>query len=137
LIECMVAVAVLTIAMLGLAQLTAVSVYQSAFARSNTMAVSVAQQKLESLRLNYTKDLLAKVTTPGSGPSSDLTAGTHSPVPVTLPAPTGSAMSNVTFNVGWIVTISGSQTLVRVTVAPQNANPQQNETVFATALFAP
>lgn len=107
LIECMIAVTVLAVSLMGLAQLMGVSVYHSAFARSNTMAVSVAQQKLESLRLNYTKDLLAKVTTPGSGPSSDLTAGTHSPVSVTLAAPTESAMPTVTFNVCWFVTING------------------------------
>ena len=73
----------------------------------------------------------------GLGSLPDLTSGTHSPVPVTLAAPTGSAMSNVTFNVGWFVTISGNQTLVRVTVAPQNPNPKQNETVSATALYSP
>ncbi len=137
LIECMVAVTILAVSVLALAQLMSVSVHQSALARNNTMAITVAQEKLESLRLNYTKDLLAKVTTPGSGPSTDLTDGAHSPVPVTLTAPTESAMSTVTFDVSWFVDITGDQTSVTITVEPQNANPQQNETVIATATFAP
>ncbi len=55
LVELMIAVAVLAITFLGLAQLMSVGLQQNSRARSSTMLVTVAQQQLEQLRTKYSK----------------------------------------------------------------------------------
>ena len=132
LIESLIAMAILTISVLGLAQMMGVAIHQSAFSRSSTMAVAVAERQLEDLRALYNDDLANNTT------SSKLTeTNPHTGTAVTLDPPSGSAMGAVTFDVTWNVDFDAKQKTVTVTVTPQNPNPQQNASVSMTTIFSP
>ena len=108
LMEIMIAMAVMTISLMGLAQLMTAAFQQGAFARYNTMATEVVHQKFEQLRTQYHNELAT------STPDSDLTDGSHpsgSPgyETVTLTAPSGSAMGDIQFQVSWAVATSGKE----------------------------
>ena len=142
LIESLIALSILSIGVLGLIQLMGVSTHQSAFSRNSTMAVAIAEQQLEELRGLYNYDLVQ--TAAGTETvSTGLAESTFTGSPVTLSAPAGSAMGNVTFDVSWTVVYDppGSahprEKTVTVTVTPQIANPQQNETATIATTFAP
>jgi len=137
LIESMIAAVVMAISVLGLAQLIGVSVHQSALARNNTMAITVATQMVEELKTNFNKELNDKIADPFAADHTNLTAGAHGPRSVSLAPPTGSAMGTVTWIVSWDVVISGNQKTVEVEVAPQISNSVQNETVAITTVFMP
>ena len=131
LIESLIALAVLAITMLGVVQLFGVAIQQNSFSRYNTMAISVAQQKLEFLQTEFNRELANDITI------TDLNAGIHSPQTVTLTQPSGSGTGNYQFRVGWIVVDSGPSKLVRVTVVPVVANEFQTKNLVMTAVFAP
>jgi len=135
LMECMIAMIVLLIGCLGLAQLMTVSARQNAFARYNTMALEVAQMKLEQLGTQYNNELETATT------DADLTAGTHptgSPgyQLVTLDEPTYSSMGDSQFQVTWVVTVAGSQKTMTVTVAPQAQNNLVNTSLTLSTIFS-
>ena len=112
--ETMIAFAVLAITFMGLIQLMSVGLQQNSRARSSTMLVAVAQQQLEQLRTKHSKELESGTA------SSDLTAGSHGPLTVTLAAPSDSLMADNLFQVTWDVAISGQQKTVTVNVVPQS-----------------
>ena len=136
LVESMIAVAVLTISLLSLAQLMTVAFQQSAFSRYNTMAIEVAYQKFEQLRTQFNNELVTGTA------ESDLTAGSHpSGSPgydtVTLAAPSDSAMGDYQFQVSWIVAVAGNDKTVTVTVDPMVANARLNGTLNVSTILAP
>ncbi len=136
LVESMIAVAVLTISLLGLAQLMTVATQQSAFSRYNTMAIEVAYQKFEQLRTQFNNELITGT------PETDLTAGSHptgSPgyETVTLAAPSYSAMGDHQFQVSWTIAVSGDDKTVTVTVDPMVANARLNQTLNVSTILAP
>lgn len=136
LIESMIAVAVLTVSMLGLSQLIAVALQQSAFSRYNNMAVEVTRKKIEELRTQFNNELETETA------DTDLTAGSHpSGSPgyelVTLSAPGYSHMGDSQFQVSWTVTISGKQKTVTVTVDPQIVNVLTSKSLNFIAIFSP
>ena len=135
LVECMIAVAVMTISFLGLAQLMTIAIQQNAFARYNTMALEVAQMKLEELKTEHNNELDTNTTEP------NLTAGSHpSGSPdyelVTLAAPTDSNMGDNQFQVSWTVAVSGREKTVTVTVAPQVQNELTNKSLSVATVFS-
>ncbi len=135
LVECMIAMVVLLIGCLALAQLMGVSARQNAFARYNTVALEVAQMKLEQLGTQYNNEL-EKGTT-----DADLTAGAHpAGAPgyelVTLDEPTYSSMGDSQFQVTWVVTVAGSQKTMTVTVAPQAQNNLVNTSLTLSTIFS-
>jgi len=136
LMEMMIAMAVMTISLMGLAQLMTVAFQQSSFARYNTMAIEVVHKKFEQLRTRYSNELETATS------DSNLTAGSHpsgSPgyETVTLTAPTNSAMADIQFQVSWAVAVSGNQKTVTVTVDPMVANDRISRTSTASTIFAP
>ncbi len=135
LVECMIAVAVMTISFLGLAQLMTVAIQQNAFARHNTMALEVAQMKLEELKTEHNNELDTYTT------ETNLTAGWHpSSSPnyelVTLAAPTDSNMGDNQFQVSWTVAVSGKEKTVTVTVAPQVQNELTSKSLSVATVFS-
>lgn len=131
LIESIIALAVLAVSLLGLAQLMAVALRQNAFARSNTMAITLAQEKLEELRTKYNTELESGTA------NGDLTSGTHGPNEISLTAPAGSTTGDYRFEVGWEVTITGKQKTIQVTVAPIEQNELTSKTISVTTVFSP
>lgn len=135
LVECMMALVILSITCLALAQLMGVAVRQNAFARYNTMAVEVAQMKLEELRTKYNNELETGTT------DADLTANSHpSGSPgyqlVTLDEPTYSSMGDSQFQVTWTVAIAGAQKTITVNVDPQVQNALTNTTLNLSTIFS-
>jgi prepilin-type N-terminal cleavage/methylation domain-containing protein len=102
-VELLVAVAVLAVGLLGLAQLIGVALQQNDFARYNTTAIEVAQGKLEELRALYNWQVAS------GGSSSDLSDGGHGPVTVVLASDSQSYGSR-SMTVSWTVS---SPTTVR------------------------
>lgn len=132
LIETMIAMAVLAVSLLGLAQLFGVALYQNSFARYNTMAITVGQGKLEQLKGLYNADLET------GNSSSDLSNGTHGPESVILQAASSSNQGDWEFLVSWTVTSpSSAEKTVTVTVAPRYQNPLQTKTLSITSHFSP
>ncbi|MCZ6768835.1 MAG: prepilin-type N-terminal cleavage/methylation domain-containing protein [Acidobacteria bacterium] len=129
-VENMLAVAVLAISVLALGQLMSVAVRQNAFTRVETMSNAIAQEKLETLRAAYNKELETETA------SDDLTAGSHGPQMMTMEAPTESSMGDSDFQVSWTVTIAGTRKTVDVTVEPQDSN-ELNSDLHLTTIFVP
>ncbi len=130
LIESMLAVAVLAISVLALGQLMSVAVRQNAVTRVETMSTALAQEKLETLRAVYNKELETETA------SDDLTAGSHGPQLRTMEAPTESSMGDSDFQVSWTVTIAGTRKTVDVTVEPQGSN-ELNSDLHLTTILVP
>ncbi len=135
LVECMIAMVILSISCLALAQLMGVAARQNAFARYNTMAVEVAQMKLEELKTKFNNELETGTT------DTDLTAGSHpSGSPgyqlVTLDEPTYSNMGDSQYQVTWTVTVVGEQKTITVAVDPQVQNELTNTTLSVTTIFS-
>lgn len=131
LIESVIAMAILGITMLGLIQLFAIAIRQNSFVRNNTMAVVVAQQKLEELQTDYNRQL--ENGTPPAALTGDLTVGLHASDPVTLE----SAGGNRQFQIEWTATPNGSSIEVEVTVSPAVVNDFESKTLSMTAVFSP
>ncbi len=135
LVECMMAMVILLIGCLALAQLMGVAARQNAFARYNTMALEVAQMRLEQLGTQYNNEVATGTT------DTDLTAGAHpAGAPgyelVTLDEPTYSNMGDSRFQVSWVVTVAGQQKTITVSVAPQVQNNLVNTSLSLTTIFS-
>ena len=128
LIENMLAVAVLAISVLALGQLMSVAVRQNAFTRVETMSTALAQEKLETLRAVYNRELETETASP------DLTNGVHGPQMMTMQAPAESSMGDSEFQVSWTVTIAGTTKTVAVTIEPQDSNELNSDLNLTTVL---
>ncbi len=132
LLETLIALMILAVALLGLAHLVGIAISQNAFARYTTVAIQVAQTKLEDLKSGYNAELESGTVYP------DLTPGTHGPETVTLEAPSYTRQGSRQFLVSWEVTSSaGTRKTVAITVNPQVANAMQTKTITVTSLFSP
>jgi type IV pilus assembly protein PilV len=126
LLESIIALMMLAITMLGLVQLFGVAIRQNSFARYNTQAVAVAQQKLEALQTDYNNYL--------EGVGADLVDGEEE---VKLAAPSESGTGSREFVVEWKVAVSGYSREVKVSVSPVVANDFETKTLTMTAVFSP
>jgi len=132
LLECVVAIFILTVGLLGLAQLFVLAINQNSYGRQNSMAVSVAMDRLEMLRTEYNSDLATNATSP------DLSVGSHGPVTANVAAATGTNQGTFDYKVSWSVTNPiGKEKSVAVTVQPGSSNVKQNRTVSITGYLAP
>ena len=132
LLEVIVAIVVLTVALLGLAQMIMVSVEQYAFARWDTKATQVAQSKLENLKSLFSGEVETGVD------DADLVTGDHGPEMVTLAAPSSTWGEPSDFWVRWQISdLTGGQKLIAINVTPPVPNPRQNETITLMSQFAP
>jgi Tfp pilus assembly protein PilV len=131
LLDSMIALVVLSVGLLALVQLMGTALNQSAFTQNNTMAVAVAQEKIEELRTAFTRELETRSAL------ADLTDGSHGPQTVTLSSPGNSNMGDKQFRVTWNVDISGKQKTVTGTVEPVVENTRQSESLAFTTVFAP
>ncbi|MBI3939491.1 MAG: prepilin-type N-terminal cleavage/methylation domain-containing protein [Acidobacteria bacterium] len=132
LLESMIALLVLTTGLLGTALLFVIAVQQNSYGRANTMAISVAVDRLENLRSEYNSDLNTGVT------SSDLTAGSHGPVTVGIAGDSDTHDGAHQYIVSWTVTPTGGQQMsIVVTVQPASANVKENRPVQLTGYMAP
>lgn len=128
LIEVVFAMAFLAIALLALGELAAVATNQNALCRTGSVSVSVAQGVVEELRAKFN----ARLADPAAD-LSDLTAGNHGPVSVSLP----SYGTYVVYQVRWTVTeVSTTEKTVSVSVQRQNGSLTR-QTVVITSDFAP
>ena len=132
LIECMVALLVLTAGLLGLAQLFGLALHQAAYARNNSMLSAEAMERLEDLRSQYNYGLKA-----GAMPSN-LSAGNHGPVTITLDGATGSNQGAVSFKISWTVTDGANKEKdLVVTAEAVSHKALENRTIRLTGHFAP
>jgi prepilin-type N-terminal cleavage/methylation domain-containing protein len=131
LVESVIALVILGGGLLGLAHLFVLAVHQYSYGRQNTMAVTVASDKLEQLRGAYNGDLLSGVT------SSDLTAGGHGPVTVTVSGTPGSSTGDFNYRVSWSVAVAGKEKTVSITVEPESTHKLENRPVYMSGHLAP
>ncbi len=132
LLEAIIALFILTISLLALAQLMIVSLDKTQFSNYDTKAINLAQAKVEELR-----NLFGWQISSGQV-AADLTPGTHGPETIMLQAPTGTLQGQMNFQVSWQVTdLASGRKSVAISVAPMTANPRQNETLTLTTDFAP
>ncbi|MFQ5741317.1 MAG: prepilin-type N-terminal cleavage/methylation domain-containing protein [Acidobacteriota bacterium] len=123
-VEVMVAMAVLAISILGMAQLTALAVQQNSFARYNTAAVEIARGKLEELESVYSWELTTVTSSP------DLTDGEHGPETVVLPSDTQTQGSR-DFSVSWTVSSpSTTRKDIVITVRPAGVSDPESQDVL-------
>ena len=132
LIEAMIAMFILTVSLLALAQLMLVSLDKTQFANYDTKAVNLAQAKLEELRTAFGWQI-------ESGGDSDLLAtGPHGPETITLPARANTLQGIRSFQISWQVTdLASGRKSVAVTVTPLAANPRQSQAITITTFLAP
>lgn len=137
LIEMMISLLVVTIGLMGMAQLLGIALQQNHFARFNTTAVEIARGKIEELKANFDTGLSLGVS------SSDLRAGDHGPVVITVGQTGNPELPPQSLAVTWqVVDMAEEQKRVTVTVRPQGvSSPETNslvrKTIRMTGLFAP
>jgi prepilin-type N-terminal cleavage/methylation domain-containing protein len=132
LIEVMMAMALLGIVFLTMAQLLAIAVQQNSFSRYNSIGIEVARGQLEELNALYNNELATGV------PAQELLTGEYGPIEVAVEAPEGSNQQDRIFDVSWTVTRgSGNNAEVTVTVNPRVQNPLQNKEITISSRFAP
>jgi prepilin-type N-terminal cleavage/methylation domain-containing protein len=132
LIESMIAMFILTISLLAVAQLMVVSLHKSEFAKYETKAVHLAQAKVEELRAMFGRQV------DSGAPVADVAAGSHGPEEVRLPTPQGGLQGMLNFLVTWeVADLAGGQKAVEVTVVPANRNPRQTQTISIATRFSP
>lgn len=132
LIEIMIAMALLGIVFLTIAQLVAIAIQQNSFARYNSIGIEVARGQLEELNALYNNELATGVT------AQELVNGDHGPIEVTVEAPEGGNQQDRVFDVSWAVTRgSGNNAEITVTVNPRIQNPLQNKEITISSRFAP
>lgn len=132
LLETLLALLILAVALLGLAQLFALSIQVTGSARHNTMSMGVGQAKLEQLKTLYN----AELTTGTSG--AELQPGDHGPEVFTLAAPVYSQQGDRNFLVRWQVSTLGTAgKQVTVTVNPEFGNSVDRRTLTLTSHFMP
>ncbi len=124
LLEMLVAVTVMGISLLGLAQLLGVAMQQNSSARYTTAAVEVARGKLEQMKAQYNRQLESGAA------MADLTDGEHGPVSVALPSHSDEySVRNVVMK-WWVESPSGTRKNIRITVWPAGAST--NDPNYAT-----
>lgn len=132
LIETMVAIIVLSISLIGLAQLVLVAQQQNRFAGYTTAGIGVAQAKLEELKSLYNSDIANGTM------STDMTPGSHGPETRTIAAPSNTNQGDQQFLVSWeIIDLGRGARAINLTVNPVVANPLQNKTITVNSQFAP
>lgn len=132
LIEAVIAILILTVSLLGLAQLIMVGLEKHEFAKYDTKAANVAQTKMEELKTLFGWQIDSGLT------ADDLAAGSHGPIQVTLQPESGSRREPTDFWVRWdVADLSASQKRIAVSVSPPVLNPRFNEVVIVTSVFAP
>lgn len=132
LIEAMVAIVVLTVSLLALAQLITLSVQRYSFARYDTKAIHVAEAKVEELKAVFEWQIETSLR------SELLTAGTHGPILVAATQADETSGESNNFWVSWVVTdMSGGLKRVAVTVSPPNPNAAINQIMTVSSIFAP
>lgn len=115
LLEMMIAVAILGISLLGLAQLLAIGIQQNSLSRYDTMAVQVARGKLEELRSTYNRQLETGIA------AADMVDGGHGPETVYLP-PEDTHFGVQSLSVSWSVTSPAIyQKNIEIVVRPSSA----------------
>ena len=131
LLELMIALAVLAIALIGMAQLLAIAIQQNSFSRYNSVGVELARGKLEELKATYNLEMT-------SGQSaSDMSVGSHGPEVVVLD---GSRAFALTWNV---TDLGGGQRGVSVAVRPNGVSnpeasiPTRGKTITMTGVLTP
>ena len=118
-LETLVAVSVLGISLLGMAQLVGLAVQQNAFARYSTAAISIARSKVEELKADYNQQLFSG-TAAGS-----LTDGTHGPEDKVVQSGSEHSASR-SLTVSWTVATTGLRKDVVVSVSPTGGPTQIN-----------
>lgn len=133
LLETLIAIVVLSISLLALAQLLMVSLEQTKFAEFNTKGIQVALMKLEDLRGQYNNQIET-----GTEPA-DLTAGSHGPETVTLENVGTTIQSLRQFEVSWTVAnqTGGAKSITVSVEPPANADVRLNKTISLSSNFAP
>lgn len=132
LLEAMIALSILSVGLLGLAQLFVVAINQNAYSRNNTMGTSVALDRLEDLRNRFNNEIATGVA------SSDLTVGAHPAVRVDVANPTDTMGGTVGFWASWTVTSpAANRKEVTISIVPVNVNTRRNRTITMTSYFAP
>lgn len=127
----MIAMIVIGVGLLGLAQLVGVAIQNDASAEYNTKAVELAQSKIEELKTLYGWQIASGTT------ANDLGTGPHGPETVALDLPENTSQGLRTFLVSWdVVDQPGGQKEITVTVNPPAENPAF-KTVSLFARFAP
>ena len=116
--ESMIAMVVIGVALLSLAQLVGVAIQSDASAEYNTKAMELAQAKIEELKTLYGWQITSAATADALG------TGPHGPETVILELPEGTSQGLRTFLVSWeVVDEPGGQKEVTVTVNPPAENP--------------
>ncbi len=133
-VELMVAMTVLAVSLMGLAQLLGVAIQQNSFASYNTVAVELARGKLEHLKASYDSEVASGQASP------ELTAGNHGPEVMIL----GASGQQRGYALTWQVThLAGQQRRVTIQVKPQGISSPETQTattaktVNMTGQFAP
>lgn len=116
LVEMLVAVTVMGISLLGLAQLLGVAIQQNSSARYNTAAVEVARGKLEQLKAEYNRQLETGVS------MADLTDGEHGPVEVALPSHSSQYSDRSVVMKWWVSSPSATRKNIGITVWPSGVS---------------
>lgn len=132
LIEAVIAILILTVSLLGLAQLIMIGLEKHEFAKYDTKATNVAQTKMEELKTLYGWQI-------DSGQhAEDLAVGNHGPIHVSLKPEGGSRREPTDFWVRWeVANLAAGQKRIAVSVSPPVLNPRFNEVVIVTSVFAP
>jgi Tfp pilus assembly protein PilV len=132
LIEAMIAMVILTVGLLSIAQLVLVSLDKSEFAEYDVKAINVAQGKIEELRGLFGQQVESGVA------DADLSEGSHGPVTVSLQTSDGRIQGQLDFQVSWQVqNLAGGRRQVAVSVSPAVQNPRRSETITFTTYFSP
>ncbi len=110
-LETLIAVSILGVSILGMAQLVGIAVQLSSFARYSTAAISVARSKIEELRADYNEQLLSGTA------AASLSDGSHGPENKIVQSD-NDQVSNRSLAVSWTVSSNGPQKDVVVSVIP-------------------
>lgn len=132
LIEALIALFILSVGLLSVAQLMMVSLDRSEAAKYDSKAIQLAQAKVEELRLLFGRSVDSGQTPP------DLSTGSHGPITVELENPDNRIQNHRRFQVSWNVTdLDAGQKAVVVTVTPVAAGPYHTEIITLTTRLTP
>lgn len=132
LLEAMIALFILSVSLLAIAQMLVLSLDKTEFSKSDTKAIQLAQAKAEELRLAFGREIATGTA------AADLAAGSHGPEVVLLQSPDQRIQSQRTFQITWVVQdLGASRYGVAVTVTPGVDNPRQSESVTLSTRFTP
>lgn len=136
-LEMVVAIAVIGVSLLGLAQLLSVAIQQNDFARYSTIGIEVARGKLEELKAAYNRQI-------ETGALQDsLSDGEHGPENIVLPS-YSSAYGFRTLAVKWWVdSPSAARKNIRISVWPagvatdESFNTQRSKAITINTALTP